>query len=162
MEEKLFANSSDIEQETTEGFQAEETSEQETQKLPTEDGSLQEKDTDGVAKAEEQEQITPPSKEQFTEDLKALLRKRPELEQNGALLPESVLQAYMQGENLLAAYLEYEGAENSRELAKLRKQNRIYAQNQSAAEQAPIKKGVSGGSVQGEDPMLAGFDEPYW
>jgi hypothetical protein len=90
------------------------------------------------------------------------MRKRPQLEKNGTLLPEEVLRAYMQGENLLAAYLEYEAAENSRELTELRRQNQIYQQNQSAAEQAPIKKGVSGGGVQGEDPMLAGFDEPYW
>jgi hypothetical protein len=160
MEEQLFANSSDIppEKAPTEGFQA-----AENQENTVEDGNLQEKDTEGVAKAEEnQENIVPPSQEQFAQDLKALMRKRPQLEKNGTLLPEEVLRAYMQGENLLAAYLEYEAAENSRELTELRRQNQIYQQNQSAAEQAPIKKGVSGGGVQGEDPMLAGFDEPYW
>jgi hypothetical protein len=161
MEEKLFANSSDMEQEEvlTEGFQTETEPSQEN---VAEDGNLQEKDTERVAKAEEQTHIAPPSQEQFTQDLKALLRKRPELEKEGTLLPEPVLKAYLQGENLLAAYLEYEGEQNSRELTELRRQNKIYQQNQTAAEQAPIKKGVSGGGVQGEDPMLAGFDEPYW
>jgi hypothetical protein len=159
MEEKLFANSSDIppEEAPTEGFQP-----TENQEDALEDGNLQEKDTEGVAKAEEEQETKPPSQEQFAQDLKALMRKRPQLEKNGTLLPEEVLRAYLQGENLVAAYLEYEAAENSRELQELRRQNQIYQQNQSAAEQAPIKKGVSGGGVQGEDPMLAGFDEPYW
>jgi hypothetical protein len=159
MEEKLFANSSDIppEEAPEAGFQP-----TENQEDTLEDGNLQEKDTEGVAKAEEKQEMKPPSQEQFAQDLKALMRKRPQLEKNGTLLPEEVLRAYLQGENLVAAYLEYEGAENSRELQELRRQNQIYQQNQSAAEQAPIKKGVSGGGVQGEDPMLAGFDEPYW
>jgi hypothetical protein len=157
--EELFANSSDIplEEAPTEGFQS-----AENQENTTEDGNLQEKDTEGVAKAEENQETAPPSQEQFSQDLKDLMRKRPQLEKNGTLLPEEVLRAYMQGENLLAAYLEYEGAQHSRELQELRRQNQIYQQNQSAAQQAPIKKGVSGGGVQGEDPMLAGFDEPYW
>jgi hypothetical protein len=160
MEEKLFANSSDIpsEEAPTEGFQT--AAEQE--KIQEAGGELQEKDTERVAKAEEEIHIAPPSQEQFSKDLKVLLQKRPELEQTGRLLPESVLKAYLQGENLLAAYLEYEGEQNSRELTELRRQNQIYQQNQSAAELAPIRKGVSGGGVQGEDPMLAGFDEPYW
>jgi hypothetical protein len=159
MEEKLFANSSDIppEEAPEAGFQP-----TENQEDTLEDGNLQEKDTEGVAKAEEKQEMKPPSQEQFAQDLKALMRKRPQLEKNGTLLPEEVLRAYLQGENLVAAYLEYEGAENSRELQELRRQNQIYQQNQSAAEQAPIRKGVSGGGVQGEDPMLAGFDEPYW
>jgi hypothetical protein len=116
------------------------------------------------AEDETAEPVSPPTTEQFSADLQHLFAKRPELRNTQTPFPDQVLAAYMNGENLTAAYLEYEAQQNAQELETLRKQNQVYQQNATAAQKAPIKKGVSasGGTQQKEDPMLAGFDDPYW
>jgi hypothetical protein len=116
------------------------------------------------AEEETADAVQLPTTEQFSADLQTLFQKRPELRSAQSPFPEQVLKAYMAGENLTAAYLEYEAQQNAQELETLRQQNRVYQQNEAAAQKAPIKKGVSasGGTQQKEDPMLAGFDEPYW
>jgi hypothetical protein len=116
------------------------------------------------AETETAEPMAPPTTEQFSADLQTLFQKRPELRSTQTPFPDQVLKAYMNGENLTAAYLEYEARQNAQELETLRKQNQVYQQNEAAAQKAPIKKGVSasGGTQQQEDPMLVGFDDPYW
>ena len=105
----------------------------------------------------------PPSPEQFSRDLQVLLEKRPDLGASGEPFPDEVLQAYMQGENLTVAYLDYEAKHTAAEREVLEKQNRIYKQNQESAARAPVK-GVQGSGATGgkEDFWTAGFDDPTW
>ena len=85
------------------------------------------------------------------------------LGKDGAPFPDEVLQAYMEGENLTVAYMEYEMKQAAAERAGLQEQNRVLQQNQKSAARAPVK-GVSGGGETGgkEDFTLAGFDDPDW
>lgn len=105
----------------------------------------------------------PPTPEQFNMDLQKLLALRPGVLESGAPFPEEVLQAYMAGENLTVAYLDYESKQSAAERQELEKQNRIFRQNQESAQRAPVK-GVSGsgGITSKEDPWLAGIDDTYW
>lgn len=104
-----------------------------------------------------------PSPEQFNRDLQKLTQLRPDILESGEPFPDSVLTAYMQGENLTVAYLDYESKQTAAEKQALEKQNRIFRQNQESANRAPVK-GVagSGGIDSKQDPWLAGFDDPYW
>lgn len=104
-----------------------------------------------------------PTPEQFSQDLQPLLAMRPELRSSQTPFPDEVLQAYMQGENLTVAYLDYESRQASAQQEALRKRNRELEQQSSARERAPVG-GVSGGGGTGgkEDPWLTGFDDPYW
>ena len=105
----------------------------------------------------------PPSPEQFNLDLQKLLARRPGILESGKPFPEEVLSAYMKGENLTVAYLDYESKQSAAERQELEKQNRIFRQNQESAQRAPVK-GVSGsgGITSKEDPWLAGIDDTYW
>ena len=107
-----------------------------------------------------------PDAEQFTKDLQALLEKRPELSnrEGAEPFPQEVLTAYMGGEDLTVAYLDYEAKQSAAEQAALREHNRILRQNQSAAMKAPVK-GVSGGGEDlsaREEQWLKGFDDREW
>ena len=106
-----------------------------------------------------------PDAARFTEDLKNLLSKRPGLAARGEgePFPQEVLTAYMAGEDLTVAYLDYEAKKAAAERAALVEHNRILRQNQSAAAKAPVK-GVSGsGDLSArEDQYLAGFDDNDW
>ena len=105
----------------------------------------------------------PPSPEQFNLDLQKLLARRPGILESGKPFPEEVLTAYMKGENLTVAYLDYESKQSAAEKQELEKQNRIFRQNQESAQRAPVK-GVSGsgGITSKEDPWLAGIDDTDW
>ena len=105
----------------------------------------------------------PPSPEQFNLDLQKLLSLRPEILETGKPFPDEVLNAYMKGENLTVAYLDYESKQTAAEKQTLEKQNRIFQQNQESAKRAPVR-GVagSGGIDSKQDPWLAGIDDPYW
>ena len=104
-----------------------------------------------------------PTPEQFNLELQNLLARRPELLESGKPFPEEVLKAFMDGENLTVAYLDYESKQSAAERQELEKQNRIFRQNQESAKRAPVR-GVSGsgGISSKEDPWLVGFDDPYW
>lgn len=104
-----------------------------------------------------------PSPEQFNRDLQRLIAKRPDILESGKPFPDEVLKAYMAGENLTVAYLDYESKQTAAEKQTLEKQNRIFRQNLESANRAPVK-GVagSGGIDSKQDPWLAGFDDPYW
>lgn len=106
---------------------------------------------------------TTPTPEQFNLELQNLLARRPELLESGKPFPEEVLKAFMAGENLTVAYLDYESKQSAAERQELEKQNRIFRQNQESAKRAPVR-GVSGsgGISSKEDPWLVGFDDPYW
>ena len=104
-----------------------------------------------------------PSQEQFAKDLRALLDLRPELVGKTDKFPEEVLQAYISGENLTVAYLDYEAKQAAAEKKALEKANRVLQHNQESARRAPVKGVASSGGTGGkEDPWLAGFDETYW
>lgn len=105
----------------------------------------------------------PPTPEQFNLDLHKLLSLRPEILESGKPFPDEVLNAYMKGENLTVAYLDYESKQTAAEKQTLEKQNRIFQQNQESAKRAPVR-GVagSGGIDSKQDPWLAGIDDPYW
>lgn len=104
-----------------------------------------------------------PSQEQFAKDLRALLDRRPELVGKTDKFPEEVLQAYISGENLTVAYLDYEAKQAAAEKKALEKANRVLQHNQESARRAPVKGVASSGGTGGkDDPWLAGFDETYW
>ena len=105
----------------------------------------------------------PPSPEQFSQDLQNLLARRPDLGANGEPFPDEVIQAYMRGEDLTVAYLDYEAKHTAAEREELEKQNRIYKQNQESAARAPVKGVKGSGSTGGqEDIWTAGFADPTW
>lgn len=112
---------------------------------------------------QEPQEADAPSSEQFARDLQSLMEKRPDLGASGHPFPEEVLAAYMRGENLTVAYLDYEAKQTAAEKQALEKQNRIFRQNQESAARGPVK-GISGSGDPGgkEDPWTAGFDERYW
>lgn len=130
----------------------------------------------GMAKAEVQDnpgagsepgntepQRQPPSPEQFQKDLHALFVKFPEAGKTEEF-PHEVMDAYIRGEDLTVAYMEYKVKHSAAENRKLKEQNSILQQNQASARKAPIKNGVSGGAgkQKAEDPLLAGFDYNTW
>ena len=119
--------------------------------------------TEETPAAEPAEADNMPSAEQFQKDLQVLVQKRPNLVSDGKPFPEEVLQAYMAGENLTVAYLEYEMKQSAAERAGLQKQNAVLKQNQKSAARAPVK-GVTGSGDTGgkEDFTFAGFDDPDW
>lgn len=95
--------------------------------------------------------------------MQALLKRRPELVSKTDKFPEEVLQAYIGGENLTVAYLDYEAKQAAAEKKALEEANRVLQRNQESARRAPVKGVASSGGTGGkEDPMLAGFDETYW
>jgi hypothetical protein len=120
--------------------------------------------TEEAAAEESAETVTPPTSEQFLQDLQELTARRPGIKGTTDPFPQEVMEAYMRGENLTTAYLEYEANQAAKELAELRRQTQILQQNQASAQKAPIKTGVSasGPDQAQEDPMLQGFDDPYW
>lgn len=126
--------------------------EAEQQQAETQEETADEVDSDNM-----------PTPEQFNLELQSLLARRPELLESGKPFPEEVLKAFMAGENLTVAYLDYESKQSAAERQELEKQNRIFRQNQESANRAPVK-GVSGsgGISSKEDPWLVGFDDPYW
>lgn len=104
-----------------------------------------------------------PSQEQFAKDLRALLDRRPELVGKTDKFPEEVLQAYIGGENLTVAYLDYEAKQAAAEKKALEETNRVLKHNQESARRAPVKGVSSSGGTGGkEDPWLSGFDDNYW
>ena len=104
-----------------------------------------------------------PSQEQFAKDLQELLARRPELVSSNGKFPEEVIQAYVSGENLTVAYLDYESKKNAAEKQALEKQTKVLKHNQESARRAPVKGVSSSGGTGGkEDPWLAGFDDEYW
>lgn len=114
--------------------------------------------------SEDDTQPTRPTVEQFTEDFHQLVANHPELQDPGKQFPDEVMSAYMNGQNLEAAYLKYERDRIAAEYKQLRDQNAILQQNQASAKRAPIKKGVSSvaGNTKAEDPYLAGwYDDDY-
>lgn len=104
-----------------------------------------------------------PTPEQFSQDLHPLLAMRPELKRSDTPFPDEVLKAYMQGENLTVAYLDYESRQAAAQKEALLQRNRMLEQSERVRGQAPVT-GVSGGGGTGgqEDPWLSGFDDPYW
>ena len=104
-----------------------------------------------------------PSQDQFASDMQALLKRRPELVSKTDKFPEEVLKAYIGGENLTVAYLDYEAKQAAAEKKALEEANRVLQRNQESARRAPVKGVASSGGTGGkEDPWLAGFDETYW
>lgn len=135
-----------------------------THEPEVEDGQQQEEpDIQDEAAGDVDDGSQPPSPEQFNLDLQKLLARRPGILESGKPFPEEVLSAYMKGENLTVAYLDYESKQSAAERQELEKQNRIFRQNQESAQRAPVK-GVSGsgGITSKEDPWLAGIDDTYW
>ena len=135
-----------------------------THEPEVEEGQQQEEpDIQDEAAGDVDDGSQPPSPEQFNLDLQKLLARRPGILESGKPFPEEVLSAYMKGENLTVAYLDYESKQSAAERQELEKQNRIFRQNQESAQRAPVK-GVSGsgGITSKEDPWLAGIDDTYW
>ena len=134
-----------------------------THEPEVEDGQQEEPDIQDEAAGDVDDGSQPPSPEQFNLDLQKLLARRPGILESGNPFPDEVLSAYMKGENLTVAYLDYESKQSAAERQELEKQNRIFRQNQESAQRAPVK-GVSGsgGIASKEDPWLAGIDDTYW
>ena len=94
----------------------------------------------------------------YVGEVARLLEQYPELK--GKTLPEEVVLAAMDGEDLIAAYEEYLEEQGLAELDDADDKESLPAKKRSGVKNAPVR-GVSGGSavtVQGEDDFLRGFN----
>lgn len=98
----------------------------------------------------------------FAAEARALMEARPDLA--GKKLPDEVIGACVrQGKSLLAAYSEYEIAQQKAEADRLRRENEVLRQNAASAARAPVS-GVSGGGktdTSPEDDFLKGFESGF-
>ena len=94
----------------------------------------------------------------FVGEVARLLEQYPELK--GKTLPEEVVLAAMDGEDLIAAYEEYLEEQGLAEMDDAEDKESLPAKKRSGVKNAPVR-GVSGGSavtVQGEDDFLRGLN----
>ncbi len=118
---------------------------------------------DGRERLSYAEQKNTVTAEDFRREVTALLERYPHLRKGfaqGEGLPKAVIAACVKEHiPLQVAYAEYAMRQAQEELEQMRKENEILKQNMTAANKAPVKGTVLGGSTntKGKDPFLEGL-----
>lgn len=118
---------------------------------------------DGREKLSYAEQKHGMTAEEFRREVTALLERYPHLRQGfaqGEGLPKAVIATCIKERiPLQVAYAEYTMRQAQEKLEQMRRENEILKQNMTAANKAPVKGTVLGGSTnaKGKDPFLEGL-----
>lgn len=112
--------------------------------------------------APKQERTTAPSTpvRDWNADVARLAQLRPDVKE----LPVEVHQAWLNGEDLVTAYLLHENRALRGSKAAVEKETKVLKQNAASAAKAPVR-GVTGGgatNTQPESDFLKGFDSDPW
>lgn len=100
-----------------------------------------------------------------TPDFKEQLKQLQALDPDCKSIPQEVLDAYMHGANLPAAYALYQVRQSQKTAEQIKKENQVLKQNAAAAAKAPVKGVASTGvgvKEKGDDPFLRGLNSEGW
>lgn len=106
-----------------------------------------------------------PTKSPAGDDFKAQLKQLQTLDPEVRDVPQEVLDAYMAGGNLVAAYAMYKLGQSKKAAAKVEKENQVLRQNAASAARSPVKGVANSGAGKKEktdDPFLKGLLAEDW
>lgn len=105
-----------------------------------------------------------PTEDREIKDFRSQLRQLKAVYPDFTNMPKEVMDAYMNGADMLSAYSAYRVAQSEKAAKSLKKENQVLKQNAASQAKAPVKGVTGGGSTGGakEDMFLKGFDSDKW